>query len=78
MQLDVYANIFRPIGVDEPYLVVASAFPCDRTEREPIPTGGSAIAMTFEDAIQKGRELAQWLRESLEQRGDQVRSVQVK
>lgn len=78
MQLDVYANIFRPLGADEPYLVVASAFPCDRKERAPIPTGGSAIATTFEDAVRKGRELAQWLRESLEQRGDEVRTVQVR
>ena len=78
MQLDIYANVFRPLEANEPYLVVASAFPCDKTQHEPIPTGGSAIALTFEDAIQKGRELAQWLRESVECRGDEVRSVLVK
>ncbi len=78
MQLDVYANVFRPLGANEPYLIVASAFPCEQGNRLPIPTSSSAIANTFEEAVQKGRELAQWLRESLESRGDVVRTVQVR
>ena len=78
MELDIYANVFFPLQREEPYLIVATAFPSDHPWGPSRPMATSATSPSLEQAQEKCVELARALAERLHRHGDSVRSVHVK
>jgi hypothetical protein len=63
---------------DDPYLIVATAFPANNQRPADRAFGQSATSSSLEDAQLKCVELANALKEMIQRRGDLVRGIHLK